>query len=134
MKKRFSRKEIFKVKSLPYDPANMAEPSDGKEFTRRGIAFYARGEYQSAAIDLDRAVAIDSSNIDSYYALGMVCKAMKLKEKSVYAFTKVLELINVQPEAGKVRNAMLRRMALGHINVITLGDWNLESEIWQRKT
>jgi hypothetical protein len=59
---------------------------------------------------------------------------MRQIEKSVAAFTRVLELIRIQPESDKVRNAMLRRLALGHINVITQGDWNLEKEIWQRTT
>jgi tetratricopeptide (TPR) repeat protein len=134
MKKLFSKKEIFKVQSLPYDPASMGEPTDADGFRLRGTAFYARKEYQSAAIDLDRALAIDSSNIDSFYTLGMVYKAMRQKEKSVAAFTRVLELIRIQPETDKVRNAMLRRLALGHINAITQGDWNLEKEIWQRTT
>ncbi len=122
------------MKSIPFDPASMAQPGDANAFIRRGSAYYARKEYECAAIDLERAIAIDSSKIDSFYTLGMVFKAMQEKDKAVEAFTRVLELITVQPETDKIRCAMLRRLALGHINAITQGDWNLEKEIWQRTT
>jgi Tfp pilus assembly protein PilF len=134
MRKLFSKKEVFKVKSIPYDPESMAEPMDADGFIQRGTAFYARKDYSSAINDLNRATAIDGNKIDSFYALGMAYKATQENEKSVSAFRQVLELIKHQADADKVRNAMLRRLALGHINEITQGDWNLEKEIWQRTT
>ena len=134
MRKLFIKKEIFKVKSVPYDPASMAQPLDAFAFTCRGSAYYARKEYEFAVIDLEKAIAIDNSNIDSFYILGMVYKATQEKEKATSAFKRVLELIKAQLETNKIRSAMVRRLALAHINVITQGDWNLEKEIWQRIT
>jgi hypothetical protein len=32
----------------------------------------------------------------------------------------------------KSRARILRRLALGHVNEMTSGNWNLEAEIWQR--
>jgi hypothetical protein len=64
----------------------------------------------------------------------MVYKALQQNGSSVLAFTQVLELLKNQPKVNKTKNDMLRRLALGHINSITQGDWNLEKEIWQRIT
>ncbi len=134
MKKLFSKKEVFKVKSLPYDPVSISEPTTPDEYRQRGTAYYARKHYQAAEADLNQAIRMESNSIDAYYMLGMVYKAMKSDEEAVTAFTQALELIKDQPEGNKVKKDMLRRLALGHINSITQGDWNLEKEIWQRKT
>jgi len=52
----------------------------------------------------------------------------------VAAFRQVIDLISSETGANRVKADMLRRLALGHINEITQGDWNLEKEIWQRIT
>ena len=132
MKKLFAKKEIFKVKSMPIDPSMMAEPTKGAEYQRRGMAFYARQQFVSAVSDLNEAIRLDSRDIDSFYSLGMVYKAMDLKNKAVEAFTQVINLIRAKADSDKTKNDMLRRLALGHINEITQGDWNLEKEIWHR--
>lgn len=134
MKKIFLKKEIFKVKSQPLDPNKMGEPKNTAEFVHRGMAYYARKQYASAENDLKKAILLDDSNIDSFYGLGMVLKAMSRKKEAVEPFNQVLNLIRGKADSNKRKNDMLRRMALGHINVITQGDWNLEKEIWQRIT
>jgi Tfp pilus assembly protein PilF len=132
MKRIFSKKEIYKVKSLPIDPNKLGEPVIADEYQRRGMAYYARKQYNAAEDDLSKAIQLDDKNIDSFYSLGMVLKAMKRNDKAVESFNQVLSLIQTQPESNKTKNDMLRRLALGHINEITQGDWNLEKEIWQR--
>lgn len=127
-----NRKEIFKVKSLPVNPISMANPTTGAEFQTRGMAFYARQKYPEAEADLQQAVALDSENIDAFYCLGLVLKAMNLKDNSVNAFSRAIDLILQRPDAKNVRFDMLRRLARGHINQLTQGDWNLEKEIWKR--
>jgi tetratricopeptide (TPR) repeat protein len=127
----FKKKEIFRVKSLPVDPLCMEEPSTVDEFQQRGMAFYARKEYSAAEDDLNKAILLSGSNIDSLYSLGMVLKAMNRKKDSVSAFKQVLDLIMAKPGVEKTKYDMLRRLALGHINIMTQGDWNLEKEIWQ---
>jgi tetratricopeptide (TPR) repeat protein len=131
---RLFRKEIFKVKSFPIDPISMEDPSTVDEFQRRGMAFYARKEYTSAEDDLKKALLLSGSNVDTFYCLGMVLKARNRKEDSVAAFTQVLDLIMATPGVEKTKYDMLRRLALGHINIMTQGDWNLEKEIWQHTT
>jgi tetratricopeptide (TPR) repeat protein len=132
MKKIFAKKEIYKVKSLPIDPNKLGEPVTADEFQRRGMAYYARKQYNAAEDDLYKAIQLDDKNIDSFYGLGMVLKAMRQNDKAVESFNQVLSLIQTQPESNKTKKDMLRRLALGHINEITQGDWNLEKEIWQR--
>ena len=131
MKKLFAKKEIFKVKSMPVDPTSMGEPATADELQRRGMAYYARKQYAQAEADLKKAISLDSTHIDSYYSLGMVYKAVDRKEEAVVAFNHVIELIVTNPGADSTKNDMLRKLALGHMNEINQGDWNLEKEIWK---
>lgn len=132
MKKIFTKNEIFKVKSQPIDPSKMGIPTMAEEFQRRGMAYYARKQYNAAEDDLKKAIQLDDSSIDAFYSLGMVSKAMNQKDEAVEAFNQVLNLIGAKADSNKTKNHMLRRLALGHINEITQGDWNLEKEIWHR--
>jgi tetratricopeptide (TPR) repeat protein len=131
MAKLFKKKEIFKVKSVPIDPSRMGEPTSADEFQKRGMAFYARKQFDAAEGDLRKAISLDSNHLDSYYSLGMVLKALDRKEDASVAFNQVLVLIATNPVSNTSKNDMLRRLALGHINEMSQGDWNLEKEIWK---
>ncbi len=128
----FKKKEIFKVKSVPVDPSSMSQPSTVDDYVKRGMAYYARKQFAEAEADLKKAVTMNGNNIDSYYSLGMVLKAMDKKDEAVAAFNQAISLIRARPDAGAVKYDMLRRLALGHVNELTGGDWNLEKEIWKR--
>ncbi len=132
MSKLFKKKEIFKVKSVPFDPACMAEPVTVDDYQNRGMAYYARKLYKEAEVDLIKASQLDRNNIDAFYSLGMVLKAENKKDEAIAAFTQVINLIRARPDASQVKFGMIRRLALGHINELNLGDWNLEKEIWKR--
>jgi tetratricopeptide (TPR) repeat protein len=132
MAKLFSKKEIFKVKSVPVDPTSIAEPTTVDDYQRRGMAYYARKQYSEAESDLKKAITFDPKSIDSFYSLGMVYKAMGRDDDAVNAFKQVVNLIKERSDASAVKYDMLRKLALGHINEITKGDWNLETEIWKR--
>ena len=132
MKQLFKKKDIFKIKSIPLEPASMQEPTTADEYQKRGMAYYARKKLSHAIADLQRAIALDGNNIDAFYCLGMVLKAMHCKDESMQAFNRVIILIKERSEVGEARYGMLRRLALGHINQLTQGDWNLEKEIWKR--
>jgi tetratricopeptide (TPR) repeat protein len=127
----FQKKEIYKVKSVPMDPASVNDPSTASEYHRRGVAYYARKQYDSAIEDLKKATILEGNMVDAFYSLGMVYKAMNRKEEAVENFQKVVELIAAEGQTGKVSADMLRRLALGHMNELTQGDWNLEKEIWK---
>lgn len=126
------KKDIYKVKSIPVDPTTMPEPVTAADFVRRGMANYARKQYEKATLDLQAAIALDPKEREAYYALGMVKKAQGNKDEAVAAFQQVLDMISSDRGANRVKADMLRRLALGHINEISQGDWNLEKEIWQR--
>ena len=78
-----------------------------------------------------KAIQLDANHIDSYYSLGMVYKAAQQKENAVAAFNHVLSLIENNPALNTSKYDMLRKLALGHVNEINQGDWNLEKEIWK---
>ncbi len=132
MRNLFRKKEIFKVKSVPIDPTKMAQPVTVDDYQKRGMAYYARKQYQEAEMDLSKATSMDGNNIDSYYSLGMVLKAAGKQTEAITAFTQVITLIQARSDAKQVKYDMLRRLAVGHINELTQGDWNLEKEIWKR--
>jgi len=127
----FKKREIFKVKSLPVDPSSMSQPSNAAEYQRRGMAFYARKQFDAAEQDLKEAIALDSRFVDAHYSLGMVMKATNRKDAAIAAFKTVIELLAEEAAGGKASADMLRRLALGHVNELTQGDWNLEKEIWK---
>jgi len=128
----FQKREVFKVKSVPLDPAKIVDPTTADEFCRRGTAYYARKQYGLAVNDFKSAISMDGSMVDAYYGLGMVLKASENKGEAIAAFNKVVDLVANSTNKGKVAADMLRRLALGHVNELTEGDWNLEKEIWKR--
>ncbi len=131
MNRLFKKREIFKVKSVPVDPASMDAPTTCDDYIKRGMAYYARKQYQEAEADLKKAISMNGDNIDSLYSLGMVLKAANRKDEAVAAFKQVISIIVSRPDAKEIKLDMLRRLALGHVNELTQGDWNLEKEIWK---
>lgn len=129
--KLFKKKEVYKVKSVPLDPTAISNPSTAVEFHKRGTAYYARKHYESAVADFKRAIELDENMVDAHYSLGMVLKAIGRKEEAAAAFQKVVDLVTPTIGGGNVSSDMLRRLALGHMNELTQGDWNLEKEIWK---
>ncbi len=115
----------------PVDPDAMEQPTDPGSYILRGYAYYGTGRYAEAAEDFKRALDLDSTAVDAVYALGMCLKAAGKKEEAAAAFKKAIALIDQGVVADKSRARILRRLAKGHINEITNGDWNLEAEIWQ---
>jgi tetratricopeptide (TPR) repeat protein len=127
----FKKREIFKVKSVPVDPAAIESPTTAQDFVRRGMAYYARKSYAEAEKDLRQAITLDAKEIEGHYRLGMVFKAMKKKEDSIREFKTVIDLLEAQSELSPAKYEMMHRLALGHMNEVSQGDWNLEKEIWQ---
>jgi tetratricopeptide (TPR) repeat protein len=127
----FKKREIFKVKSVPVDPNAYAAPTTAEDFVRRGMAYYARQSYAEAEKDLRQAIVLDAKNIEGHYRLGMVFKASKKKEEAINEFQTVINLLDAQTDLPASKTEMMRRLALGHMNEVSQGDWNLEKEIWQ---
>ena len=115
----------------PVDPVAMEQPTDTAAYLRRGYAFYGVSKYAEAAEDFNKAFDLDSTAVDAVYGLGMSLKAAGKKGEAVTAFKNAIALIDKGVVTDKPRARILRRLALGHVNEITSGDWNLEAEIWQ---
>jgi Flp pilus assembly protein TadD len=115
------------------DPSDMPEPTDLAGYMRRGWAFHSRGQDAEAEADFKQAIALAPDSIDANYVLGLVHKAQGRKEEAVSAFKKVVSLLQSDPLEDKARSEMLRRLAIGHINELSLGDWNLEEQIWHKR-
>jgi tetratricopeptide (TPR) repeat protein len=127
----FKKKEIYKVKSITVDPATLRNLTSGDEYLKRGVAYYARKQYENAEKDLRTALAMDANPVEVNYCLGMVLKAESKSDEAIQCFEKVLDLLSQSRMKNYYRQAMLRRLAKGHINFIKTGDWDLEKEIWQ---
>ncbi len=130
--KRRSNVDDQNSERVAVDPRDLPQPQTSAEYQRRGYAFYARSLFPEAEDDFRKAIELDSEAVDAVYALGMALKAHGRHEESIQAFKQVLSLLNAGAVADRVRADMLRRLAIGHINFITKGDWHLEREIWQK--
>jgi tetratricopeptide (TPR) repeat protein len=115
----------------PVDPAAMEQPTDTAAYLRRGYAYYGVHQYADAVEDFRRALELDPNAVDAVYGQGMSLKASGKKEEAIAAFKKALALIDQGVIPDKSRARILHRLALGHVNEITIGNWNLEAEIWQ---
>ncbi len=115
----------------PVDPEAMEPPTDCAAYIRRGYAFYGIKKFSEASEDFKKALDLDPNAVDAIYALGMSLKASGEKDAAASAFKNAIAMIDQGAVSDKSRARILRRLALGHFNEITSGDWNLEKEIWQ---
>lgn len=127
----FKRKDIFKVESEPVDPEEFRKPKTAQEYFNRGMAYYARKEFNEGGDDMLKAISLDRNYVDAHYGLGMILKAQNKKEEAIQAFQQVVKLLN-EKEENNPSVDMLKRLAKGHINEISQGDWDLEAEVWKR--
>lgn len=114
------------------DPSAISEPSSARELRLRGYAQYTKGDYKASQEDFEKAISIDANDVEAVYGLGLACKQLGDLKESEKAFQQVLDLLRAGSVENLTRAKMLERLAKGHVNMITLGDWNLEKEIWKR--
>ena len=124
------KKEITKLKSVPVDPYSMPEPIAIQDYFQRGMAFYARKLYDAAEKDLRRVVELDPKSVDGFYGLGMVYKAAKRNAEAIQSFEEAIRVLREGAVENHNKSEMLRRLALGHVNELKTGDWDMEKEIW----
>jgi tetratricopeptide (TPR) repeat protein len=129
----FRRKSDKKDEPDKLDPAEMPEPTDLAGYIRRGWAYHSRGINDKAEADFNQAIELAPNSIDANYVLGLVYKAQGKKEQAIKSFKTVVRLIEADQLEDKIRAEMLRRLATGHVNELSMGDWNLEKEIWQHE-
>lgn len=114
------------------DPDTYPTPQAYSDYVNRGYLYYSRNRFAEAEADFRKAIEQDNSGVNAIYALGMTLKSQKKLDESVQNFQKVISLLEAGVEEDKVKTTMVRRLALGHINEMQHGDWDLEKEIWHR--
>ena len=131
--KNFHKKTDEGDVSVDLDPNRMPEPNDLDGYIRRGWLFHSKGLQERAQADFQKALQLAPDSVDATYVLGLVFKAQARKQETIQSFQRVIELLDRGELENRTRAAMLRRFALGHINQISTGDWNLEEQIWHRR-
>jgi tetratricopeptide (TPR) repeat protein len=106
-------------------------PKDIRSHIKLGWALYAKGQYEEALKALDIARSRFPDDLEVLYPLGLILKKLGKKEEALKVFRSVIE--KSKDLEDQTRGAMLRRLAVGHANIIETGEWNLEKEIWERK-
>ncbi len=122
-----AQKSIIPAETLP--SPDEINPQNGSDYARRGWLYFSQQKLQQAQLDLEKAVELDN-DLDSLYALGLVYRSQGLNEKALECFDQVLARLSEIPD--QQRATMVRRLTLGQVNRIKMGDWNLEKELWKR--
>ncbi|NUM43262.1 MAG: tetratricopeptide repeat protein [Anaerolineales bacterium] len=125
----FRKKQTVSVATYKADPTSIT-PQTFEDYIKRGYAYHARQEYAPADEDFRKAISMDSSSTEAYYALGLNLKAQNRKEEATKAFQQALNFMNALEEKDTVRAHMLTRLTKGHINQLAKGDWDLRKEFW----
>jgi tetratricopeptide (TPR) repeat protein len=125
----FRKKPPVSVATYQADPA-ATTPETFEEYLKRGYAYHARKDYAPADEDFRKAISMDASSSEAYFALGLNLKAQNRKADAIRAFQQALNFMNALEEKDTVRAHMLTRLTKGHINQLEKGDWDLRKEFW----
>jgi tetratricopeptide (TPR) repeat protein len=104
-----------------------------EDYFREGWSLHSSKKDEDAAEeDFRKALALNPKSVDAYFGLGLVLKAQDRRQDAIQAFQEVVDLLNSGTVEDRSRMQMLRRLAIGHMNQLRTGDWDLEKEIWKR--
>jgi Flp pilus assembly protein TadD len=107
-----------------------APGAEAATWLRLGWALYAAGRYPQAAEAAREGGAVAKADPEPSYLLGMALKANGEKVMAATAFHAAAALLPWLQDT--VRAAMLRRLAVGQVNWLERGKWDLEPETWVR--
>jgi tetratricopeptide (TPR) repeat protein len=111
------------------DPDKM-DPQTNEEYLERGWLYYSHEKYERAEADINAVLQNEPDNVDAWYALGLVWKAIGNLQRAVEAFSKIDSVIAEIDE--HQRATIISRLAHGQINQIQTGNWDLEKEVWKK--
>lgn len=106
-------------------------PKVVKNYLHLGWTYYVQGSYDQASQILSDAKDRFPEDVEVLYALALALKKNGDTDAALRFFRKVTLLAEKMEDRAK--SGMLRRLAIGHANVITEGDWNLSHETWESK-
>ena len=98
-----------------------ANPSSAQAQANLGWGYYAKGRYDEAVAQFNKALELDRDNFDAVYGLGLALKKVGKKAEALTALERALTLA---PTAeNKSRTDMLERMIDSHMNWLKSGQW-----------
>lgn len=104
-------------------------PADIQNHLQLGWAAYGEGLYGEAMQVLQTARDRFQDDLEILYPLGLTMKKVGKKDAALKIFRHIIDLTDRLEDRTKA--AMLRRLAIGHINVIETGAWNLKQQTWE---
>ncbi|OGO15654.1 MAG: hypothetical protein A2Z14_13215 [Chloroflexi bacterium RBG_16_48_8] len=106
-------------------------PTDVNQHLRLGWTYYGEDRLDEAIRAFQDAKDRFPEDIEVLYALALAYKKAGHKKDALGIFRTVIKAAEVLDD--RMRGTMLRRLAIGHVNVLERGDWDLRNETWERK-
>ncbi len=103
-------------------------PQDLDAALRLAWAYYGLGRFDRSEEAFERAHRLQADDLEPIFGLGLASKRQGKKSQAVQAFREAAE--RTSSVADGARASILRRLALGHVNHIERGEWDLEREVW----
>lgn len=101
-------------------------PKTAKDFVQRGWVRRVKHEVAEAEDDFRQALKLDAGNIEAVYGLAQSLMEQGKNDEAVKTFKEAAKLLEGDTlKDDPVRASMLRRQALGHIERMTKGEWDL---------
>lgn len=110
-----------------YQAAVNSDPNNAEAYCNLGWGYYGQRKYEEAGKAFHQALSLDRNLTDAHYGLGLTLKESGAGQEAVAEFEAVVKLAPQDQNA--VRGQMLSRLARGHINRITNGDWSLDTDL-----
>ncbi len=111
------------------DSAGLSD-HDAAAFLRKGWAQYGAGEVEPAIVQFEKARRLAPEDPEPAFGLGLCLKKAGQRSQATSAFRQAASL--AERLTDRTRATMLRRLALGHVNHLERGQWDLEREVWGR--
>jgi len=106
-------------------------PTDVNPYLRLGWTYYGEDRLDEAIHVFQDAKNRFPGDIEVLYALALAYKKAGHEKDALPIFRTVVK--SAEDLDDQTRGAMLRRLAIGHANVLERGDWDLRNETWERK-
>lgn len=109
-----------------YRAAASANPTSAEAQSNLGWGLYGQHQYPEAIQAFEAALRLDNNYLDAHYGLGLALKESGAGVKAAPVFETVVKLAGQLENS--VRGVMLARLARGHVNQISSGNWHLEAD------
>jgi tetratricopeptide (TPR) repeat protein len=121
--------EISNIESLKLEVEK--NPTDINNHLRLGWSYYGEDKMQEAVDTFQGGIQRFPGDVELLYALALSLKKLGKDQEALKLFKEIVSSVNELDD--QIRGEMLRRLALGHANILERGDWDLSGEIWERK-